>query len=239
MGVAFGIELRGDEECADFLRRKPEVNFVKFVDVARRFKANIHGLCVALSGTANEGCGGLDASGSPHGDEHRAVLNEPVDTVELVRFFAKPAHVRAEGLVAVGAAVEGLARRVGGEVFEGFAAAERAAAFEEFAVQMDHVLRACAFVERVHVLCDDVDGARQPALPRGQGVVGFVGNGGFCSAPTLRVEIPHEPWVFLPAARACDIGDVLIAPVAASVAERGDATFGAYTGACKNEDRVV
>lgn len=104
---------------------------------------------------------------------------------------------------------------------------------------MDHVLRACAFVEGVHVLRDDVDGARQPALPRGQGVVGFVGNGGLGGAPTLRVEVPHELWVFLPAARAGDIRDVLIAPVAASVAERGDATFGAYTGACKNEDRVV
>lgn len=109
MGVAFGIELRGDEECADFLRRKPEVNFVEFVGVARCFKSDVHSFCEALSGATNEGRGGLDAPGGSHGNEHRAVLNQPVDAVELVRLFAKPAHVRAEGFVAVGAAVEGLA----------------------------------------------------------------------------------------------------------------------------------
>ena len=107
------------------------------------------------------------------------------------------------------------------------------AGFHQFAVKVDDVRAAGAFVEVIHVLRDNAD--VKIALQRRQSAVAVVGFGAEEFAAAGVVEVEDKLRIASEALGRGDIFDAIILPQPVGVAEGGDAALGAHAGAGEDD----
>src|ERR1044071_470565 len=115
----------------------------------------------------------------------------------MIRLLAKPADIRTHQRPARTA--RQIAGRVTAMVGEGGTATIRGApALKQFAVYVDHVLRARGFMQAIHVLRAEKQSSGEILFPLGQRNVRCIRLGIAGAGTTLRVILPNQLRVRLP-----------------------------------------
>ena len=178
--------------------------------------------------------GRFDHARCAHSHEDRAFVECTEDAIQLERYLAEPADVRAN-LAAAFATGNLRWRIVGGRVAERGSGASIAAAFKQFAVHVDDVLRSCLLVQVVHVLRAEEKAVFQPPLKVCEGEVGWIRLRRRSDPPTHGIELPHQPGIATPSIRRGYLFDPVVPPQTIDVTERRYPALGAY--ACPGEDK--
>ena len=184
-----------------------------------------------------EAGGRFDTAGSPDGQEERRFIESGEDAIEVERGFSKPADVRAN-FASAGAERKFAWGFVELYVFERQAGAGVAAALEEFAVHVNYALGTSLLMEIVDVLRAQEQATGEGILESSESEMGGIGLcGGGCAA-AHGVKVPYQARVAAPGVGRGDLFEAVVAPQPSGIAKRGDPTFGAYTGAGKNENTI-
>ncbi len=141
---------------------------------------------------------GLHRSRGPDGDKRIALFQSVINEVELIRLLTKPANIGPHQRSA--SAARQRACRITIVVIERWTATSGGTpAFKQFAVDVDHVFRACGFMQTIHVLRAEKQSA-VPGLfaPPGQCNMRCVGFGIAGARTTVRVILPNQSRVLLP-----------------------------------------
>lgn len=169
-------------------------------------------------------------------EEQIAIGEGCEDFIHLIRHFAKPDDVGAEAA----RFAAGGASHCRGEVrlAIGFAAAEMAKGFQDFAVHMYEVFRPGAFVEVVDILGDDEDGAGPFLFQMREGQVRGIGfDGRVEQAPAAHiVKFMDEGGVAGKGFGCGDVFNFMAAPKTACASECLKAAFGRDSGAGQDDD---
>ena len=91
----------------------------------------------------------------------------------------------------------------------------------EFAMEMQDIGTACALMEIVHILRNDID--IELILERSDGAMCVIGSYPFELAPPYIIEVEHQARILVPALDGRDLLRVVIVPKPAIVPERADA----------------
>jgi hypothetical protein len=187
-----------------------------------------------MSGKAG---GRLNHARSADGHKESAVIQGPIDSIQVEGHFSEPADV-GTNLTAAFTPRNFIRRLVETRVVERRAAAGIATALEKLSMHVDDVSRTCLLVKAVHVLSADEKALSQSKFKLCEGEVGWIRFGCRSNPPTHGVELPHQPGIAVPSVGRSDLLDPVISPEATHATKGWNAAFRAHSCPGENEDAV-
>src|SRR5664279_615094 len=181
---------------------------------------------------------GIDGSRGSDDKEYGAAVDFALDTVHFEGDLAEPDDGGADACAAftVGNVGEGGIEFV--ILVDRCTAIGFAAGLVELAVHMDEVVRSGALVQVVYVLRAKEEVGAELLLECGEGAVRGIGLALPCLLAAMRVELPDEFGICVPAFGGGYGFDAIASPEAVAVAEGLEAAFGADARPGEDEDSV-